>query len=82
VIFLVEHDRPAGQLITFLRFDDSDRQEAEAPRLQTELDLHRGGVKHEVVTLEAHSEATVRRTHRRYFETLDELAKPVKGTPD
>jgi len=42
--------------------------------MEMELELHRRGIKHEVVLLEAASEEAVRRTHRRYFESLDALA--------
>ena len=75
MIFLIEYDRDRGELVTFRSFDDVERKNAEAARLELELDLNRRGVEHEVVILEAASENAVRRTHRRYFETLEELLK-------
>jgi hypothetical protein len=51
------------------------RRAAEVARLEMELDLSRRGLEHEVVILEAASEAAVRRTKRHYFENLEELLK-------
>lgn len=75
MIFLIEYDRPAGQLIIFKEFKDSQRSEAEQSRLETELELNRKGVDHEVVLLEARNEDALRRTHRRYFENATEIAE-------
>ena len=49
---------------------------AAGARLELEIRLNRDNVDHEVVLLEAHSEEALRRTHRRYFENLTELATP------
>ena len=73
MIFLIEYNRPEGRLVTFQRFQDSERLKAQNARLDLELDLNRRGVSHEVVLLEAASEAALRRTHRRYFETLRQI---------
>ncbi len=73
MIFLIEYDRSRGRIVTFEAFADSARQEAEDSRLQLELDLNRLGTEREVVLLEAASEEALRRTHRRYFEDLNEL---------
>jgi hypothetical protein len=54
-------------------FSDSDRKRAEESRLNLEIELNRKGIEKEVVLLEAANEEAVRRTHRRYFETLTEL---------
>lgn len=75
MIFLIEYDRDRGKLIAFRPFEDSERDVAEGARLELELDLNRRGVDREVVILEAASEDAVRRTHRRYFENLEELLK-------
>ena len=69
------NDRDSGKMVTFQTFDDSERETAESARLELELELNRRGVEREVVILEAASEEAVRRTHRRYFETLEELLK-------
>ena len=51
-----------------------DSSIAKNARLKLELDLNRRGVQREVVVLQATNEAALRRTHRRYFEDLTELA--------
>ncbi len=73
MIFLIEYNRKLGRIITFTPFDDSERRKAEDARLELELELNRQGVEREVVILEAATEEAVRRTHRRYFESLTEL---------
>ena len=80
MIFAIEYDRPSGSIVTFRVFDDSERLEAEKLRLKIELDLNRRGIDHEVVLLEAANEDALRRTHRRYFEDLSEIAKPASVT--
>jgi hypothetical protein len=75
MLFLIEYNREKGKIVTIRKFDESEKTEAEIARLELELDLRQIGVKHEVVILDAINEARVRRTHRRYFESLEELAK-------
>ena len=75
MLFLIEYDRNRGEIVTFRSFDGSEREAATGARLELELELNRQGVEHEVVILEAASEEAVRRTHRRYFENLEELLK-------
>lgn len=73
MIFLVEYNRRKGELVQFTAFKE-DFKAAEDARLQLELKLLGSGVGHEVVLLEAKNQEILRRTHRRYFETLMELA--------
>ncbi len=73
MIFLIEYNRSEGRLVTFRKYDDSQRREAEGTRLSMELDLNRKEIDHEVVLLQAQSEEAVRRTHRRYFEDLRQI---------
>lgn len=75
MIFLIEYDRPTGQIISFKNFDDSQRLKAEKTRVDLELKLNRRKIDHEVVLLQAASEEALRRTHRRYFENLSQLAQ-------
>ena len=75
MLFLIEYDRNRGRLLTFERFDESEKRKAQDARLELELKLNRQGLNHEVVILEAASEEAVRRTHRRYFEDLADLVK-------
>jgi hypothetical protein len=79
MIFLIEYDRSSGNIITLVRFNDSERLRAADSRLELELRLNRERVKHEVVVLEATSEDALRLTHRRYFESIDELLTSPTG---
>lgn len=74
MLFLVEYDRALGEIASFRAFDEADRREAEDCRLELEIALSQRRIEHEIVLLEAANEAAVRRTHRRYFENLEELA--------
>jgi hypothetical protein len=76
MIFLIEYDRQLGVVVEVRRFPDAERPRAEEARLELELTLGRQRVDREVVLLEALSEEVLRRTHRRYFEALSELATP------
>ena len=73
MIFLVEYARDQGRMVSFKAFDNKDSTLAKNTRLELELDLNRRGLEHEVVLLEAENEQALRRTHRRYFESLTEL---------
>jgi hypothetical protein len=75
MIFLIEYDRPEGRIVTLRPFEESQRSQAENSRLATELELHRKGLDHEVVLLEADNEDALRRTHRRYFEKVSEIGR-------
>jgi len=74
MVFLIEYDRERGRIVSIRSFADSNGDRAEESRLQLELELNLKGVKNEVVLLEAENEEALRRTHRRYFEDLTELA--------
>jgi hypothetical protein len=76
MIFLIEYDRARGEIVRLEAFPDSERRAAEEARLEMEIGLNRDEVDREVVILEAESEEALRRTHRRYFENLSELAGP------
>jgi hypothetical protein len=77
MIFLIEYDRDRGRLLRIESFSASDRKRAQDSQLNLELELNRKGIENEVVLLEAASEQAVRRTHRRYFETLAELTRAL-----
>ena len=74
MIFLIEYNRNRGQIVTFETFDNAERRNAEGARFEMELKLNRAGIEHEVILLEAATEAALRRTHRRYFEDIAQLA--------
>ncbi len=75
MIFLIEYDRAKGTIVEMRKFDDSSRELAAEARLELELRLNSEGVEHEVVLLEAPSEAALHHTHSRYFESLAEIAR-------
>jgi hypothetical protein len=74
VIFLVEYDRAAGNLIQFRSFASAEIAAADSVRLQLEIDNIGSNTDREVVLLEADNEGQLRLTHRRYFESLYALA--------
>ncbi len=73
MIFLIEYNRSRGEIVTFKTFEDANKDEAANIRFERELVLNRAGIEHEVVLLDAASEEALRRTHRRYFEDLNQL---------
>lgn len=77
MIFLLEYDRRHGKLCKFKQFSDADRVQAQCERLAIELELKRSQEPREVVLLEAADEDTVRRTHKRYFQTPGELVESL-----
>jgi hypothetical protein len=74
MLFLIEYDRDKGELVTVRQFDDAQRTVAENARIEREVLLHREGIEREIVLLEAASQQDLRRTHGRYFKTLEALA--------
>jgi hypothetical protein len=78
MIFLLDYDRELGQLVSMTTYADDDRLAAQDTRLRLEVELNRSKTSREVVLLEAASEEALRRTHRRYFEDLAELAESPK----
>lgn len=73
MIFLMHYDPAQGGIVELTRFNDGERPLADKARLELEMRLNREKIEHEVVLLEASSEAALRRTHRRYFENRHEL---------
>lgn len=74
MLFLIEYNRKRGEIVSMTSFEDADKEAAEETRLKLELCLNLIGVKNEIVLLDATTESALRRTHRRYFESLEELA--------
>lgn len=73
MIYLIEYDWQAGHPAKMTTYFDAQRLVAEDARLSLELSLHALGIEREVVLLQATDEATLRRTHGRYFESLETL---------
>jgi hypothetical protein len=77
MIFLLEYDRPRGELLSIRPYSDGDHLLAQNARLERELELHRDGLQREIVLLQAENEEALRKTHGRYFEDITELAAAV-----
>jgi hypothetical protein len=73
MIYLIQYDRGAGALIRMDEYPADKSGDAEKARLSLELALLEKKILHEVVLLDASSEAELRKTHRRYFETLEQM---------
>ena len=69
MIYYIEYSREEQKMLSFLPYPESERAAAQAHALKREIELSRlpGGLKLEIVMLEADSEATIRNTHSRYF---------------
>lgn len=80
MIFLIEYNQKEGKIVSLREYEKSRQREAEHVRIEREVELNRQGVDHEVVLLEADSEAALRRTHRRYFESLQDLKSGIGQT--
>ncbi len=78
MIFLIEYDPPGGHILTFKKFEVSDRSKAHEERLAIELDLFRRGVQHEVLLLEAECEEDIRLHHQRFFETPEQILRSMR----
>jgi hypothetical protein len=74
MIFLIEYDRALGTLVQIKEFSADDLATATSVRLALELEQMRSKDEHEIVILEAESAHQLRKTHRRYFESISALA--------
>jgi hypothetical protein len=79
MIYLIEYNRKTGKLLRLEEFQPTDRRQAEEKRLHVELELLRTGLALEVVLLEASSKDELRKTHRRYFERIEQLLSPSQA---
>ena len=77
MIFLIEYDRVRGALVSKSLFLAERRHDAQKARIELEVSLNAAGVDHEVVLLEADDEASLRKTHERYFKSAGELSVPA-----
>jgi hypothetical protein len=79
MIYYIEYIREQQKTVSFLSYSESERSSVQAHALQREKELSRlpGGLKMEIVMLEADSEATIRNTHSRYFDNPFSIASPV-----
>ena len=80
MLFLLEYKRSEGRIVALKTFDDTERSKAERSRFQMELELNQKKIDHEVVLLDAADEQALRRTHRRYFEDVVQIANALNGS--
>jgi len=80
MIFLIHYNRSAGEIVELKQFEESQRVQAEDARLKMELDLISKKDGDEVCLLEAGNIEALKRTHRRYFETLRVLTESGSHT--
>lgn len=78
MIYLIHYNRKTSDLIAMRQFENSDQETASAAKLELEISLLGSDLDSEVVLLEASTEEHLRKTHRRYFETLNGLKTPGK----
>jgi hypothetical protein len=72
--YVLIYDQSAGRLLDIENYGAEAGQAALARRFELDRDYHdQGNV--EVVLLSAESEDALRRTHSRYFKSVDELVK-------
>jgi len=75
MIFLIKYQRSTHEVQELRPFDDADRRAAEDARLESELEqLDNKNLDYEILLFEAESEAALRKTHSRYFKTVQEIA--------
>jgi GNAT superfamily N-acetyltransferase len=73
MLFLIHYDRAKGRLVSIREFPETKMSDASAAKIDLEISLLGGSNRQEVVLLEADSRDDLRKTHRRYFETFEEL---------
>jgi hypothetical protein len=73
MIYLIDYDWRGEHLVDMQVFEDLQRPAAEAARRDRELRLLNERLDREIVLLEALDEEGLRRTHTRYFKSLEEL---------
>jgi hypothetical protein len=77
-IFLLEYEPSTQRVIGGVRrYEQAERAEAQAERLRLEKENVRGGLRREVVLLEAINREALKATHGRYFKTTHDFICPV-----
>ena len=76
MLFLIDYDSRAGEIVKLREFDDAEKLRARYERLQIELNLtKRGLLLREVVLLEATDLLALKQAHPRYFQSSTEIAE-------
>jgi len=77
-LFLIVYDRQIGRILSLREYGPDERAKALQDRSTREL-AEKDHKEIEVVVLGADSLDALKKTHRRYFETVEQIAKPVAG---
>jgi hypothetical protein len=72
MIALLVYNRSTGKLVRTKHYDDADVEKANAARLEEEIS-HAAEPHVEIVILQSKSFDELKRTHARYFSSLQEL---------
>ena len=81
-LFLIVYDRETASRVNMTTYESTDRSTAERVRFERELALSGEGSRYEVVLIETDDEKTLRKTHRRYFRSVRELANTSSAQSD
>ena len=79
MIFLIHYDRSVGKLVSIESYEDRDRVLASDAKMKLEISLLGTNGANEVVLFEAESQDDLKRTHSRYFKTLQQLKASDRG---
>ncbi len=71
MIYLIAYDRKIAKVLSLDEFPDAERVRAQNLRIEKEIAAHNSHQSLEIVLLEARSKDTLRRTHAKYFGSLD-----------
>ena len=78
MIFLIQYNRLEGRIAMIREFTDQQRAAASRDRLHLELELKSMGINHEVVILESAAKSDLMLTHRRYFDSVETIARQTR----
>jgi hypothetical protein len=73
--FLLEYESGKGKLLSITSYSDDCSEQARKERLTMELKHHRAKNDVEAILLEAKDQQALHTTHRRYFDSMDQLAR-------
>jgi hypothetical protein len=80
MIFVIQFDQKEGRLKRLDTFTDADREKANRQRVEVEIELLKQNVFHEVVVLEAKSVEALKKTHRRYFDSIAQWSEDFRDS--
>jgi hypothetical protein len=76
--FLIVYERAAGRIVRLQEFDEAERDDALAQMFRYERE-HLGNPDIEIALLGAESLDVIKRTHGRYFKSLEEVISDIQA---